>query len=128
MQCSHCGICCGETEMLLSEADIQLLERAGYTRKGFVEYDFQGFAKLRNSRGHCVFYDGKKRRCKAYKLRPLGCRIYPVVYSDEQGMIVDSLCSMKLSVSKAEIELKSPKLKRLLKTIDRETRERGSRA
>lgn len=110
--------------MLLSERDIELLEKAGYTKKSFVRHDPQGCAQLRNNRGHCVFYDAKRQRCRVYRLRPIGCRIYPVIYSEEEGVIVDDLCPMKNTVSKIETEHKSKKLAKLLKTIDNEARKR----
>ncbi|PMB75174.1 MAG: YkgJ family cysteine cluster protein, partial [Candidatus Bathyarchaeota archaeon] len=71
--------------MLLSEADIKRLEKVGYNREEFVRYDKKGFAKLRNNRGYCVFYNPQKERCKVYNYRPLGCRIYPVIYSEGEG-------------------------------------------
>jgi Fe-S-cluster containining protein len=114
--------------MLLSERDIELLEKAGYTRKSFVRYDPQGCAQLRNNRGHCVFYDAEKHRCSEYRLRPIGCRIYPVVYSEEEGVIVDDLCPMKNTVSKIETERKSKRLVKLLKTLDYEAGKRLSDA
>jgi len=50
--------------MLLSRADIELLERAGYAGENFVHYDGHGFARLRNRKGYCAFYDVEMRRCK----------------------------------------------------------------
>jgi Fe-S-cluster containining protein len=107
--------------MQLSRADIRLLERAGYDREKFVRFNRQGFSQLRNSRGYCVFYQSERHRCKVYRFRPLGCRIYPVIYSEEEGVIVDDLCPEAGTVSKREIELKADKLERLLHRIDRET-------
>jgi len=127
MRCSHCGICCEKTEMQLSKADIRLLEKAGYNREKFVRFNRQGFAQLRNSRGYCVFYQTAKHRCKAYKHRPLGCRIYPIIYSEEEGVIVDDLCPLAGTVSKKEIESKAEKLTRLLQKIDSETRKLNAR-
>jgi uncharacterized protein len=124
MRCSRCGLCCEETEMLLSERDIELLEKAGYVRKSFVRHDPRSCAQLRNNRGYCVFYDAEKHRCRVYRLRPLGCRIYPVIYCEEEDVIVDDLCPMKNTVSKTETERKSKKLLKLLKTIDREAERR----
>lgn len=120
MRCSHCGVCCEKTEMLLSRADIRLLERTGHERDEFVRFNRQGFAQLRNSRGHCVFYQFEKRRCRVYRYRPLGCRIYPVIYSEEDGVIVDDLCPQDGTVSKKEIDSKTDKLRKLLQRIDDE--------
>jgi Fe-S-cluster containining protein len=121
MHCSRCGTCCEKTEMLLSRADIRLLEKTGHDKKKFVRFNRQGFAQLRNSRGHCVFYQTDKHRCEVYSHRPLGCRIYPVIYSEEEGAIVDDLCPLAETVSKREIKSKTDKLRSLLQRIDSET-------
>ena len=120
MRCSHCGICCEETEMPLSEKDVRLLEKAACKRERFVRYDKHGFALLQNRRGHCVFYDVERRRCKAYKSRPLGCRLYPVVYSEGNVAIVDELCPMGRTVSRAELRKKGEKVGELLRRIELE--------
>jgi Fe-S-cluster containining protein len=39
MRCSHCGLCCEETEMELSIKDINRLEKAGYRREKFTQLD-----------------------------------------------------------------------------------------
>jgi Fe-S-cluster containining protein len=106
--------------MLLSRADIKLLERAGYNRGDFVRFNGQGFAQLRNSRGYCVFYQIEKHRCRVYRFRPLGCRIYPVICSVEDEVIVDDLCPSAVTVTKREIDSKAEKLRRLLRRIDGE--------
>jgi len=124
MRCSHCGICCEKTEMLLAEADIKCLEKAGYTRKKFVCYDKKSFAKLQNHRGYCVFYDTEKRRCKVYEYRPVGCRVYPVIYSIEEGVIIDDLCPMKNTVSTTELKRKGKGVMKLLQKIDEEAKTR----
>jgi hypothetical protein len=110
--------------MPLSEKDMWLLEKADCKRERFVRYDKHGFALLQNRRGHCVFYDVERRRCKAYKSRPLGCRLYPVVYSEENIAIVDELCPMGRTVSKAELRKKGEKVGELLRRIELEASRR----
>lgn len=124
MRCFHCGICCEKTEMLLSEEDIRLLERAGFKEEEFTRYDRQGFAKLKNSQGYCVFYDTEANRCKVYKHRPAGCRIYPVIYDEERGVICDELCPLCGTVTETEVHSKTARLSRLLQVLDREARRR----
>lgn len=124
MQCSRCGLCCHKTEMMLSKADIELLESKGHNRKAFLRFDRQGYAKLRNREGYCVFYDADKSACRVYVDRPQGCHIYPVVHSEEEGIIVDGLCPMKTTVTGVEMTGKGKEVIRLLKTIDREAKER----
>jgi hypothetical protein len=110
--------------MMLSNADVQRLEEEGYIRQRFMRHDRRGYARLRNSRGLCVFYDSEKCRCKAYRHRPSGCRTYPVVYSEDEGIIVDELCPMKNTVSKKELESRGKRVIGLLRMIDEEAASR----
>jgi Fe-S-cluster containining protein len=106
--------------MMLSMADIECLERGGHDRLKFMRIDKQGLARLKNSQGTCVFYNSEKHRCKNYRHRPSGCRIYPVIYSEEEGIIVDDLCPMKDTVSRTEISRKGKEVMELLQRIDKE--------
>ncbi len=108
--------------MPLSKADVKQLEKAGFDRQEFVRHDRQGYVKLRNRNGRCVLYDVVKRRCRVYRSRPLGCRVYPVIYSVEEGIIVDSICPVQDTVSLLELERKGRTVVRLLRRIDREAR------
>jgi Fe-S-cluster containining protein len=110
--------------MLLSQEDIIRLKTAGYPPKKFQRHDRQGYAKLRNRKGYCFFYDVKRRRCKAYRLRPEGCRLYPVISSVEDGIIVDELCPTGNTVSRKEQEAKGKKVVKLLALIDSEAQNR----
>jgi Fe-S-cluster containining protein len=106
--------------MLVSGADIRLLEKSGYAKERFVQRSIQGFAQLRNRKGYCVFHSDAGHRCRVYNVRPLGCRIYPVIYSEEEGVIVDYLCPQWDTVSRKEVATKAKKLMALLKKIDDE--------
>jgi Fe-S-cluster containining protein len=125
MRCSHCGVCCEKTEMMLSNTDIERLERLGHDRQKFVRHDRHGFARLKNRHGICVFYDFEKCRCQIYKHRPLGCQIYPVIYSKQEGIVVDDLCPMQNSVSKIELKREGKKLMELLQRLDNEAHARA---
>ena len=125
MHCSHCGVCCEKTEMMLSNDDVERLEKVGYSKQKFIRYDRHGFARLRNSRGLCIFYNVEKRRCKIYGRRPSGCRIYPVIYSEKEGIVVDELCPMKDTISILELRTKGKKVMKLLQVIDSEATSRN---
>ena len=120
MRCSHCGICCTETEMLLSKKDIALLEKQGFDTKYFVKFDWQGFAQLRNMDGYCVFYNRDKQRCRVYINRPAGCRVYPVILDEETGIILDDICPERNTITEVEKSLKGRKVINLLDNIDSE--------
>jgi Fe-S-cluster containining protein len=110
--------------MLLSSTDIERLERLGHDRQKFVRYDKHGFARLKNRHGLCVFYDSEECCCQIYGHRPLGCRIYPVIYSEQEGIVVDGLCPMYDTVSKTELRREGKKLMELLQRIDNEAHAR----
>jgi Fe-S-cluster containining protein len=124
MRCLRCGVCCTETEMLLSKDDIERLERKGYPREFFVLFDKEGYAKLRNVKGHCVFYDVENRRCMVYGVRPLGCRLYPVIYDEEKGIVADEICPAKDRFSEKVLTRKGRKVIKLLERIDAEAENR----
>jgi Fe-S-cluster containining protein len=110
--------------MLLSNADIARLERKGYSRQFFVRFDRDGYARLRNLRGCCVFYDAEKRVCKVRADRPLGCRIYPVLYDEEKGIVVDGICHAQGTVTEKQKAKRGKKVLKLLETIDAEAEKR----
>ena len=126
MRCLRCGVCCRETEMLLSNEDIERLENKGFRKEFFARFDKAGYAKLRNREGHCVFYDVEKRRCNVYADRPLGCRLYPVIYDETKGIIVDSLCHAQGTLTEGKKERKGKKVLKLLEKIDAEAKQRRS--
>jgi Fe-S-cluster containining protein len=72
-----CVECCKNTEMLLSNDDIERLARSGFHQSYFAR-DVNGWMELKNHRGGCIFNDGRK--CLVYEDRPEGCRSYPVVH------------------------------------------------
>ncbi len=126
MRCSNCGICCAETEMLLASKDIRRLEKKGYSKNYFVEIDKEGYAVLKNREGYCVFYDLKGHRCGVYADRPSGCRVYPVVFDEEKGIVLDEICNSWSSITEEEKKVEGKKVISLLYKIDAEAENRRS--
>lgn len=124
MRCTRCGICCQETDMMLTNADIERLEKQGYRKTSFVRFDQEGYALLRNSQGHCVFYNPQTRHCSVYAFRPFGCRVYPVVLDEEKGIVVDSICRVQETISEEEKAKRGKVVLKLLKRIDKEAESR----
>lgn len=120
----RCGECCKETEMLLSNKDIERLEEKGYNRNDFVHVDKDGYALLRNIDGVCFFFDLKKRRCNERQSRPAGCRIYPVMHDEEKGIVIDPTCPAKGTITDMQKARKGKKVLRLLTEIDSEANDR----
>jgi Fe-S-cluster containining protein len=110
--------------MLLSAEDIERLESKGFRKEFFARFDKAGYAKLRNRQGTCFFYDVEKRRCNVYAERPLGCRLYPVIYDEAKGIIVDSLCHAQDTLTEGKKERKGKKVLKLLEKIDAEAKSR----
>jgi Fe-S-cluster containining protein len=124
MRCSRCGVCCTETEMLLSKNDIKRLVDRGYKQSKFVHYDKLGYATLKNRNGYCIFYDQIKHRCNEYENRPIGCRIYPVILDVEKGIVLDSICESRNTVTEKEKTLRGKRVIKLLEIIDSEAQKR----
>jgi uncharacterized protein len=127
MRCSHCEKCCHETEMQLCKTDIARFELRGYRREDFVLRGADGIDRLRNTGDYCYFYDHKRKRCREYSRRPLGCVLYPVNISVDGVVVVDELCPEASSVGREELENKGRRLRMLLDTIALEIKVDGLR-
>jgi Fe-S-cluster containining protein len=113
-------MCCEGTEMLLSTEDIERLERLGFSRKDFAVTGGDGLTRLGNVGGWCYFYDSDAKICQVYEDRPLGCFIYPVMYSDDDGVVTDEICPMRRTISKRELKTKGQILVKHLEKITSE--------
>jgi uncharacterized protein len=127
MHCSNCGVCCTETEMLLSKKDVKRLEKKGFSQDQFVNCDRKGYFTLKNRDGYCIFYDLKKRQCSVYVDRPAGCRVYPVIVDEGTGVILDDICQSRKSITQSEKNHKGKRVIRLLEKIDAEAIERRAK-
>jgi Fe-S-cluster containining protein len=112
--------------MLLTIDDVERLERKGYRRNIFARLDEKGYFKLRNYEGCCVFYDKEKRRCKVRSIRPAGCRVYPVIYDESKGIVVDDICPARGTVTEKQKAKRGKKVLKLLERIDAEAEKRHS--
>jgi uncharacterized protein len=112
--------------MMLSIDDIKRLERQGYQQDSFTRFDSEGYALLRNRQGYCVFYNVQEHRCDVYVYRPSGCRVYPVVYDEEKGLTVDSICHSRTTIGEQEITIRGQRVLKLLKKLDSEAQNRHS--
>jgi Fe-S-cluster containining protein len=72
----------------LFREDIERILSLGYDRNYFVEYR-DGFYRLKNSRGRCIFLNDEGRYYIIYQHRPLGCRLYPLIFSNDEGPLLD---------------------------------------
>jgi Fe-S-cluster containining protein len=103
--------------MPLTEEDIKRIERLGYRREEFVVIGPDGIPRLRNINGHCFFLDPFTGRCKIYAYRPVGCRLYPLVYVPGKGVVVDPYCPRARSIPKTLIKKYEKYVVELIKKI-----------
>ena len=79
--------------MFLLKDDIQHLISLGF-KEDFFTVEYNGFKSLSNKKGRCVFHDGKE--CTIYPNRPLGCKLYPVIFDvDLKRPVMDRLCPFR---------------------------------
>ena len=126
MGCLECGTCCKATEMLLLTKDIERLRKKGYNSKTFSRKDKDGYIILRNQKGYCIFFDRKKKKCKVYKDRPMGCRFYPIIFDDSNGVVIDKICPASSSWKQKKRQIMEKKVIRLIKRLDIEANQRCS--
>ena len=115
-----CDRCCWGTEMPLTEEDVARLESLGFRREEFsVVKDV--VRVLRNVDGHCFFLDPSTGRCRVYEHRPLGCRLYPLVYVPGVGVDLDPECPasrlLPRSARRRIVEALAPALIELLRMV-----------
>ncbi|MFX1341008.1 MAG: YkgJ family cysteine cluster protein [Promethearchaeota archaeon] len=98
-KCENCGKCCIETEMLLSQQDIDSIIKNTaniFTKEQFAFTNNEGFFQLKNNEGYCFFFDRFSKICKIYEYRPQGCRFYPLIYDfQKQKCVLDKDCPRK---------------------------------
>ena len=98
----NCCECCMETEMQLSDKDVKRLEKIGFKRDEFSTV-IDGVRVLRNVDGKCFFL--KNGKCSVYRQRPLGCRLYPVVYDVDEGKaVIHSFCPYRHEIKKSTVK------------------------
>ncbi|MEZ0345281.1 MAG: YkgJ family cysteine cluster protein [Infirmifilum sp.] len=118
--CLKCGKCCINTEMILLEEDVQRLKSLGLNLDAVAERR-GGFLRLKNVDGRCVFYDEANGHCRIYEHRPLGCRLYPLVFDEDRGVVLDEDCPLAREFAQRREELAKGilELERLLKGLER---------
>jgi len=90
--------------MPLSRIDIERISRQGYRLKNFV-VKRKRECHLKNRKGRCVFLGDNG--CIIYSFRPEGCRLYPLVYNENnRKVVIHDLCPYghEFKVSRDDIE------------------------
>lgn len=118
----RCIQCCIDTQMPLTQQDIQRIVEMGYQPSEFiVQGDGEQRLKNKRTRGSCVFLQNK--RCQIYENRPTGCRIYPLVFDEStQQAVVDFLCPFSFEFQVIDIDRQN--LYALIKQLDYENQQK----
>jgi uncharacterized protein len=82
---NNCIKCCLNTMMILCQEDIKRIKNLGF-KKDFFVVQKDGWFMLKNHEGRCVFHNGTK--CSIYENRPIGCRLYPVIFDKDKNCAV----------------------------------------
>ncbi|OYT49019.1 MAG: zinc/iron-chelating domain-containing protein [Desulfurococcales archaeon ex4484_42] len=99
-----CGKCCYGTEMILTIDDLLTIASLGYDIRCFSVFR-NNFVRLRNINGHCVFLDTSTNKCRIYSSRPIGCKLYPLVYDPwSDNVVIDNLCPKSSSLRLTDSE------------------------
>lgn len=109
----NCVDCCLETEMNLTKDDISRIKGAGYKTSDFV-VNREGESFLRNVKGQCFFLTNSG--CNIHHLKPEGCRLYPLVYDEENNSVyLDPLCQHrdKFKIEQRDIQKMFKTLKKI---------------
>lgn len=80
-----CIQCCVDTNMVLSNVDIEWIKELGFDTKFFVSEN-RGWLQLKNNNGRRVFHDSIS--CSIYEHRPEGCKLYPIIYDKDKNCAV----------------------------------------
>ncbi|RLE67346.1 MAG: YkgJ family cysteine cluster protein [Thermoprotei archaeon] len=115
--CKKCGKCCLNTEMILTPSDIRRISSKGYNVDEYSYYDGR-FYRLKNIDNHCYFYDIENGLCKIYGYRPIGCRLYPLIYTLGKGITVDKDCPQADKIGKKDIERNRKVFERILRELN----------
>ena len=104
-----CAKCCYGTKMPLTREDVNRIKKLGFKLKDFTCWR-NNVLTLKNVNGRCIFLDVETGKCKIYEHRPLGCRLYPLIYDTDNGeVLVDKYCpkseEVKCTITQVQCEL-----------------------
>ncbi|MHA1804058.1 MAG: YkgJ family cysteine cluster protein [Promethearchaeota archaeon] len=119
-KCHDCGLCCLETEMLLSKSDILRIQKRYFNKPEKKEFFFKnktGMYQLKNINNKCYFFEATTKTCKIYEIRPKGCEFYPLIYDNvNDTCLLDEDCPRSSLFYKNSSQIKNS-CKRLKKFI-----------
>ncbi len=95
-KCEDCGLCCIQTEMLLSARDIKRIQLNYFNNSTIKDFFFKnedGLYQMTNMENNCYFFNKNDKSCRIYDIRPKGCKFYPMIYDiNKKQCILDGSC------------------------------------
>jgi len=112
----NCCICCHETEMTLTEAEVAHITDLGH--KDF-SHLVDGYIQLKNIDDHCVFL--KDSMCSIYPDRPEGCILYPLVQDIDSDLVwLHDFCPYAFEFDQFFTKEHEERLKEIIRIEERE--------
>ena len=98
--CAECGShCCKLGGVIATQSEVDAILAEGYPNN-FIELSNDVYGTHWGDDGHCPYLDHGK--CLIYSVRPLGCRMFPVVQT-RSGDIILVHCPLRSRISDEEI-------------------------
>ena len=125
LPCLLCAKCCEQTQMLLSNADLDRIERETKQVRRQFSYLRDGYFYLKNRGQYCIFLNPAANNCSIYNIRPQGCRFYPIIFDPFLNCaVVDIDCTNRDNIPQ-EMTLKNlPELREFILLLEKERRTR----
>ena len=123
LPCLLCAKCCEQTQMLLSNADMDRIERETKQVRRQFSYLRDGYFYLKNRGQYCIFLNPAANSCAIYAIRPQGCRFYPIIFDPFLDYaVVDKDCTNRDNIPQ-EMTLKNlPELREFILLLEKERR------
>lgn len=121
--CLLCAKCCEQTQMLLSNADIEKIEKITKQARHQFSYIRDGYIYLKNRGQYCIFLNPAENKCTIYDTRPQGCRFYPIVFDPiANNAVVDRDCTNKDHIPQEMTRQNLPELREFILLLEKERR------
>ncbi len=104
---------------MLSQQDIEEIEKLGFKREDFCFKSEDGFYQLQNVKNECFFL--QKNKCQIYENRPRGCKFYPIIFDlNTNKASLDEDCPLIHTVSNKTLQSFSSDLKKFVQRLLKE--------
>jgi Fe-S-cluster containining protein len=121
LPCRLCAKCCEQTQMLLSNADLERIERETKQARRQFSYLKDGYFYLKNRGQYCIFLNPAANKCSIYDIRPQGCRFYPIIFDPISNCaVVDKDCTNRDNIPQDLTLENLPELREFILLLEKE--------